>query len=156
MVLDRRGLEAAATSSSIGLLADDVLLALLRQIGEQSLTERDREVLTHALELLRAFTELRREQVATGHVLRAMAPLTALDESTSALASALSGDMASEIQKYIQTIDTILSGQANDDSVLELQAFFERLAEETLERSRSMFSSPREDISEWIRKASTS
>ncbi len=156
MVLDRRGLEAAATSSSLGLLADDVLLALLRQIGQQPLTDRDRQALTQALQLLRAFTELRRDEVATGPVLRAIAPLTALDESTSALASALTGDRESGIQRHIQTIDTILAGQADDDSVLQLQTFFERLAEETLERSRSMFSSPREDIREWIRKASTS
>ncbi len=153
-MLDRRRLEAAATNSSVGLLADNVLLALLRQIGQQSLRDRDRQALADAHQLLHALTELRRDEVATGSVLRTMAPLTALDESTTALASALSGDMASEIQRHMHTIDNILSGQADADAVLQLQTFFERLAQETLERSRTTFSSPREELGEWTKKVS--
>lgn len=155
MVLDRRILEIAATSGWLGLLADDVLVALVHQFAKQPLSDRDRQALSNALDVLSASTVLSRHEVVTGPVLRSMAPLATIDETAGALTSAVAGDRSSEIQKHIETLRALLAGAADESALLDLRNYFERLADQTLQRSQST-TSPRDETREWIRTASTS
>ena len=155
MVLDRHRLEVAASSGSLGLLADDVLLALLRQGASESLSERDRRALTQARDILKAVIELQGQEVTSGSLLCSMAPLAALDETTDAVSTALTGDMHDAITRYVRAIDQILEGQANESVVADLRALFERLAELTWARSDAIVHPPREQHHEWIKTVSS-
>lgn len=156
MLLDRHRLEVAASSGSLGLLADDVLVAIVHQQARRPLSERDRDALSRALVVLQAVTRLQGDEVVASPGLRTMAPLGALDEAAGTVNSALTGDLSSSLARYVDSIEALLQGQADDSAVLDLRALFERLANVTMARTEAMVHPPREQHDEWIKTASTS
>jgi hypothetical protein len=153
-VLDRHRLEVAISNGSLGMLADDVVVAALHYLAGTMLSNRDREVLARAVDVLKAVTELDGRQVVTGPTLRTMAPLNALDETFEAVTSAsASADLSGAITGYIETVNSILASNATPANVMELKELFERLAQLTLARSEEMVRPSRDERHEWIKKA---
>lgn len=153
-MLDRNALEIAAGSGSLGLLADDVLIALVHELSARTLTGRDRLALERAQSLLKAVTELQQNEIVTGPLLRSMAPLNALNEAADAVSSATTGDVSADIARHLATIDGILNGHAEPDSVSDLRQLFERLSEFTWNRSNSLVRPARDQWDQWIRTVS--
>jgi hypothetical protein len=155
MVLDRHRLEVAASSGSLGLLADDVLLALLRHAAHEPLSDRDRRALTQARDLLKAVVQLQGQEVASSSLLRSMAPLAALDETVDVVSTARTGGLEDAITQHVMAIDQILEGTASESMIADLHALFERLAELTWARSDAIVHPPREQHHEWIKTVSS-
>jgi len=153
-MLDRHRLEVAVSNGAMGMLADDVVVALLHQLAEGHLEQRDRQVLERAREILAAVTQLDGREVATGSVLRTMAPLRALDEAFETVNSASHGeDFKGAITAYIETLNSILAGQVKETETTQLKELFERIAQLTFARSEDLARPSRDERHEWIKKA---
>jgi len=156
-MLDRRRLEIATSNASLGMLADDVLIAIFHYLSGVGLDHPDRHSLQRALGILRAVTELDTRQVATGSILRTMAPLGALEETlvqvTNASGGADTDNLGSLISIYIAELEAVLNNTAENDQVQHIKDLFERLAESTLSQSEDVVRPSRDDRQEWINKA---
>ena len=139
------------------MLADDVVVALLRTLSGRQLEERDRSALQRARDILAAVTQLEGREVATGSVFLTMAPLRAIEEAFETVNSASqTADLSHAIAGYIETLDGILNtGQQPPDTTGQLMDLFERIAEHTFTRSEEMVRPSRDERYEWIKKALT-
>ena len=153
-MIDRNAFEIAAGSGSLGLLADDVLIALVHQLAARTLTDRDRLALERAQVLLEAVTELQQNEIVMGPLLRSMAPLNALNEAADAVSSATTGDVSAEIARHLATIADILNGHPEVSAVSDLRQLFERLSEFTWNRSNTLVRPARDQWDQWIRTVS--
>ena len=156
-MLDRHRLEVAVSNGALGMLADDVVVALLHTLSGRQLEDRDRSALQRARDILAAVTQLEGREVATGSVFRTMAPLRAIEEAFETVNTASqTPDLSNAIAGYIKTLDGILSGgQELPEATGQLKDLFERIAEHTFTRSEEMVRPNRDERYEWIKKALT-
>lgn len=153
---DRQGMEVASGATSLGMLADNALIAILRYERGEPLSERDLEILEEARQLLEAISELGTREVVVASRVRDMAPIGVLDETFRAIGDAHPGDsedLAAGILWLQSAIDEVLAGGADNSTLIRLRAFFDRLGDITLARA-DLFARPgREQRENWIRQA---
>lgn len=156
-MLDREGLGSASGAASLGMLADDAALALMRyRKGRTSLVDRDKAALEQALGILHAISELGERRIEPTPALKAMASLGVLDETVQAVsdASTTSSDHGIKVLGALQDgIRAVLAGDADQPTTERLQQFFDRLGAVTLARSEEIVQPRREQRAKWIAEA---
>jgi len=155
-LLDRDGLGSASGTASLGMLADDALLAVVRYQAGRTLAESDRASLEQALQVLQAIGELGERRVEATSGLRAMASLGALDETVQAITDASKAETAGplDVLKELQDgIRAVLAGKAEGETTERLRVFFDRLGAVTLARSEEIVRPRREQRVKWITEA---
>lgn len=156
-MLDRHGVEAAASAASLGMLADDALMALVHYQKGADLSTRDRQALERASEVFGAIKDLGNRQVVVRSTLRDMAPVGVLDETFQALAHARDAetreDLASGLNRFQETILNVMKGKASQESAEDLRKFLDRLGAITLARSDVLSRPGPEERGRWIREA---
>ena len=157
-MLDRRRLEIALNNGSLGMLADDVVVALIHYGARRRLSDRDRVSVEKAAAILSAVTQMSGRELATGAVLRTMAPLSALNETFEQVtnASALSAEEFTEtIKRYVDILRGVLSNSASRQDAIAVRDLFERLAQLTLVRSDDIVRPSRDEQEQWTNRALT-
>ena len=156
-MLDREGLGSASGVASLGMLADDALLAVVRYLGGQAATERDRKALEQAMQVLQTIGELGERRVEPTSGLRAMASLGVLDETVQAVTHASpgvdAGDLVAALTQLQDAIRSVLAGNAHRDTATRLKVFFDRLGVITLAKSEEVVRPGREQRVKWITEA---
>jgi len=155
-VLDRQGVEAATGAASLGMLADDVLIAVVRFQKGLPLSDRDRGALDRAAKVIGGIRELGTRQIVLRSTLRDMAPVGVLDETFQAIAAAREGqaeNLAAGLESVQQAIEEILAGTAEEAASRRLREFFDRLGAITLARSEDIARPGREQREKWIKEA---
>src|SRR4051812_6901687 len=110
-------MEAATGAASLGMLADDALIAIVRYQKGTSLLDRDRRALERAGQVFEAIRELGTRQVVVRSTLRDMAPIGVLDETFQAITDAREGegeggDLAAALAQLQDAIKAVLAGTA--------------------------------------------
>lgn len=134
-------LQAAVGASSLGMLADAVVLATVHFRERGILTEQDRGVLGRAAALLRAVAELGGNQVVGTNTLQGMASIDVLDGTLEAVMNARPSPDEATIDFVKETADKIenlLQGSASDEIAGEIAELFEKLAVVTLRQGEEI------------------
>ena len=155
-MLDRHGVEAATGAASLGMLADDALIAVVHYQKGEPLSERDRRAFERAVEVFEAIRELGTRQVVVRSTLRDMAPVGVLDETFQAITDAREGeseDLAAGLARLQEAIKDVLAGTAKGEASQRLREFLDRLGAVTLARSEEIARPGREQRGKWIREA---
>jgi hypothetical protein len=149
-------MEAAAGAASLGMLADDALIATLRYLEDAELSERDRAALERSLSVLETIRELGGRQVVVRAHVRDMAPVGVIDETFQAITDAREGEeeeLAVTVGRLQDAIKSILAGTADKELAAKVREFFDRLGAITLARSEEVTRPAREQRDRWIREA---
>lgn len=155
-MINRHNIEAAASTVSVGMLADDATLAALRYLEKRDLNDHDKEALERAHKVLQQVAEFAGRDLVKTHILREMSSVKALDETFEAVAEAGASsraDIAAVISQFGNAIQAILQGTANDEEAEMVRGLFDRLSRITLERSRQLVRPTNQQRYEWIRAA---
>lgn len=156
-MVDREGMSAATGVASLGMLADDALIAIVRYQEGRTLQPREREALTRASELIGAVGELGKREIVATSGLRAMSSIGVLDETFQALTGATpdasTTDFADAMTQLQRTISALLEDRAESSALDALRLFFDRLGSITLARSEEVARPSREHRGKWIREA---
>jgi hypothetical protein len=150
-VRDRLEIEAASSSTSLGLLADDAYIAILHRIERKPASDRDRAALSNMQEVLAAVERISARSVSAPSHHRAMAP-SALDETVHAVASARAPDqdVARTVAQMRTDIQMVLGGGNDEVALRRLRTFLDKLARITLARSEELARPSREHRPEWM------
>jgi hypothetical protein len=155
-LLDRHSIEAAASTVSIGMLADDATLATLHYLEKQELNERDRQALERARNMLLQIAEFAGRKLVTTHILRDMTSVRTIGETFDAVATAGASshtDIATVFSRFGTAIQAILQGTADEKEAMMVRDLFDRLSRITLERSRELVRPSNQQRYEWLRAA---
>jgi hypothetical protein len=159
-VRDRLDIEAASGSATLGMIADDALIAVLHFDEGKPLTDRDRAALSTLKDVLAGVEQLSSRSVTAPTHLRSMAPPAVLDETFQAVASArrhqYGDDVTAAFAQLKADIEAVLGGRVDEQAALRLRAFLDRLAAVTLARSEKLARPGREHHPEWMRTVSPS
>lgn len=153
-MLDRHSIEAAASTVSIGMLADDATLAAIHYLEKGELSDRDRETLERARAMLLQVAEFAGRKLVATHVLRDMTSVRTIGETFDAVASAGAGsntDTATLFSRFGTAIQAILQGTADEKEATMVRELFDRLSRITLERSRQLVRPSNQERYEWLR-----
>ncbi len=147
------GIEKVASLTGLGRLADRAELAVHRS-ETGGLDDDDRKALQDARALLEQLQSFTGTTVPTRVALRAMGPVSVLEETFEVVSRANDQvDVSAFVEHLIDSIDSILRGSGTAEQIHSVVAFFNGLGAVTLDSAMSIARRRPERRQRWMSEA---
>jgi hypothetical protein len=160
IVQDRQQLEELTGAVSLGVLAQEIVLATSRVLRKEDLADRERHTLEAGQQLLERLSA-EKLGVAPPAGARTMdTEETYLDAFRAARLQAPDEPAQEFLGRLAKVLSAVLAGKELTEEerglVVRIQEFFARIGELTLARANDLFDRPRKEPFPWIRMQATS
>ena len=147
------GIESVASLTELGRLADRAALAVHRS-ETGAFDDDDRQALQDARALLLQLQSFAGTTVPTRVALRAMGPISALEETFGVVSRTKNEvDVGAFVKNLIDSIDSIVNGSGTAEQIHSVAVFFDGLSAVTLDRATSIARRRPERRQRWMSEA---